>query len=102
MPGLVFFGRRWQVGSDDVYWMSFSSVFFNTLFLVLISVAFGVSSSAEECARRDTAYRLLHALYFGLTLAVYGLHTVLSAISIKVSLRGVRSQPGARGKTRRK
>ncbi|NWJ03878.1 DGLB lipase, partial [Crypturellus undulatus] len=91
MPGLVLFGRRWAIGSDDFVLPGAFELFVRVVWWIGILVLYTVHKGQFDCAGGG----LLHSYLLVLLVLLAAIICALSAI-VCISMRGTISNPGPR------
>eukprot|EP00076_Gallus_gallus_P001268 NP_001025814.2 sn1-specific diacylglycerol lipase beta [Gallus gallus] len=91
MPGLVVFGRRWAIGSDDFVLPGAFELFLRLLWWVGILVLYAVHKGQFSCP----GGALLHSYLLVLLALLAAIICTLSAL-VYVSMQGTISNPGPR------
>ncbi|KAJ7401392.1 Sn1-specific diacylglycerol lipase beta [Pitangus sulphuratus] len=91
MPGLVVFGRRWAIGSDDFVLPGAFELFVRLVWWIGILVLYAVHKGQFNCP----GGRLLHSYLIVLILLLASIICVLSAL-VYISMQGTISNPGPR------
>ncbi|KYO30636.1 sn1-specific diacylglycerol lipase beta [Alligator mississippiensis] len=91
MPGLVLFGRRWAIGSDDFVFPGAFELFLRLIWWVGVLVLYSVHKERFNC----TGGGLLHTYLLVLLVLLAAIICAVSAI-VCVSMRGTISNPGPR------
>ncbi|NXC46683.1 DGLB lipase, partial [Penelope pileata] len=91
MPGLVAFGRRWAIGSDDFVLPGAFELFLRVLWWLGILVLYAVHKGRFSCP----GGRLLHSYLLVLLALLAAIICSLAAL-VHVSMRGTISNPGPR------
>lgn len=87
MPGLVAFKRRWNVGSDDLFFPAIIELSVRTVWLTAVLAIFLTNELFEECNESV----LLHLYLIGLQSWLF-LVILLNATIIYVSTKGTIAQ----------
>ncbi|KAI1233765.1 hypothetical protein IHE44_0004210 [Lamprotornis superbus] len=91
MPGLVLFGRRWAIGSDDFVLPGAFELFVRLVWWIGIFVLYTVHKGQFNCPGGG----LLHSYLLGLIILLASIICALSAL-VYVSMQGTISNPGPR------
>ncbi|NXL24213.1 DGLB lipase, partial [Setophaga kirtlandii] len=91
MPGLVLFGRRWAIGSDDFVLPGAFELFVRLVWWIGIFVLYTVNKGQFNCPGGG----LLHIYLLGLIILLASIICVLCAL-VYVSMQGTISNPGPR------
>ncbi|KAM4891724.1 diacylglycerol lipase-beta isoform 2-T2 [Sylvia borin] len=91
MPGLVLFGRRWAIGSDDFVLPGAFELFVRLVWWIGILVLYTVHKGQFNCPGGG----LLHSYLLGLIILLASIICALSAL-VYVSMQGTISNPGPR------
>ncbi|NXU99624.1 DGLB lipase, partial [Cettia cetti] len=91
MPGLVLFGRRWAIGSDDFVLPGAFELFVRLVWWIGILVLYTVHKGQFNCPGGG----LLHSYLLGLILLLASIICALSAL-VYISMQGTISNPGPR------
>ncbi|XP_053813122.1 diacylglycerol lipase-beta isoform X1 [Vidua chalybeata] len=91
MPGLVLFGRRWAIGSDDFVLPGAFELFVRLVWWIGILVLYAVHKGQFNCPGGG----LLHSYLLGLIILLASIICALFAL-VYVSMQGTISNPGPR------
>ncbi|NXI08053.1 DGLB lipase, partial [Irena cyanogastra] len=91
MPGLVLFGRRWAIGSDDFVLPGAFELFVRLVWWIGILVLYTVHKGQFNCPGGG----LLHSYLLGLIILLASIICALSAL-VYISMQGTISNPGPR------
>ncbi|XP_059340313.1 diacylglycerol lipase-beta isoform X1 [Ammospiza nelsoni] len=91
MPGLVLFGRRWAIGSDDFVLPGAFELFVRLVWWIGIFVLYTVHKGQFNCPGGG----LLHSYLLGLIILLASIICALCAL-VYVSMQGTISNPGPR------
>ncbi|XP_021395435.2 diacylglycerol lipase-beta isoform X2 [Lonchura striata] len=91
MPGLVLFGRRWAIGSDDFVLPGAFELFVRLVWWIGILVLYAVHKGQFDCPGGG----LLHSYLLGLIVLLAFIICALSAL-VYISMQGTISNPGPR------
>ncbi|XP_015498367.1 sn1-specific diacylglycerol lipase beta isoform X1 [Parus major] len=91
MPGLVLFGRRWAIGSDDFVLPGTFELFVRLVWWIGILVLYTVRKGQFNCPGGG----LLHSYLLGLIILLASIICALSAL-VYISMQGTISNPGPR------
>ncbi|NXQ54921.1 DGLB lipase, partial [Anthoscopus minutus] len=91
MPGLVLFGRRWAIGSDDFVLPGTFELFVRLVWWIGILVLYTVHKGQFNCPGGG----LLHSYLLGLIILLASIICALSAL-VYISMQGTISNPGPR------
>ncbi|NXH91416.1 DGLB lipase, partial [Edolisoma coerulescens] len=91
MPGLVVFGRRWAIGSDDFVLPGAFELFVRLVWWIGILVLYTVHKGQFNCPGGG----LLHSYLLGLLILLASIICALSAL-VYISMQGTISNPGPR------
>uniref|UniRef100_A0A674H7U5 Diacylglycerol lipase-beta n=1 Tax=Taeniopygia guttata TaxID=59729 RepID=A0A674H7U5_TAEGU len=91
MPGLVLFGRRWAIGSDDFVLPGAFELFVRLVWWIGILVLYAVHKGQFDCPGGG----LLHSYLLGLIILLAFIICALSAL-VYISMQGTISNPGPR------
>lgn len=91
MPGLVAFGRRWAIASDDLVFPGAFELFFRIIWWIGIVVLYSIHKGHFDC----TGGMLLQSYLIGLIGLVAAIICVISA-TVYVSMQGTISNSGPR------
>ncbi|XP_060067139.1 diacylglycerol lipase-beta-like [Ylistrum balloti] len=84
MPGIILFGRRWGIGSDDFVFPVVAEIFLRLAWLIAISVVFHIHQNEPESCSGGT---LLQAYFIG-ALCLLCLTIVLDMFIVYTSMQG--------------
>ncbi|XP_048351426.1 diacylglycerol lipase-beta [Sphaerodactylus townsendi] len=91
MPGMVIFGRRWAIGSDDFVFPGAFELFIRVSWWIGILVLYAMHKAQLECP----GGRLLHSYLLVLLVLLAAIICSLSSI-VYISMQGTISNPGPR------
>uniref|UniRef100_A0AAQ4NVE4 sn-1-specific diacylglycerol lipase n=1 Tax=Gasterosteus aculeatus aculeatus TaxID=481459 RepID=A0AAQ4NVE4_GASAC len=91
MPGIVVFGRRWGIASDDLVFPGFFELFVRVLWWIGTMILFTYHSGRFDCNGRG----FLHSYLVGLLVILALIILSLCAI-VQVSAKGTITNPGPR------
>ncbi|XP_015281684.1 PREDICTED: sn1-specific diacylglycerol lipase beta [Gekko japonicus] len=91
MPGMVIFGRRWAIGSDDFVFPEAFELFVRVSWWIGILVLYSMHKAQLDCP----GGRLLHSYILVLLILLAAIICTLSAI-VYISMQGTISNPGPR------
>ncbi|XP_041317980.1 diacylglycerol lipase-beta [Pyrgilauda ruficollis] len=91
MPGLVLFGRRWAIGSDDFVLPGAFELFVRLVWWIGIFVLYTVHKGQFNCPGGG----LLHSYLLGLIILLASIICALCAL-VYISMQGTISNPGPR------
>uniref|UniRef100_A0A3Q4APG5 Uncharacterized protein n=1 Tax=Mola mola TaxID=94237 RepID=A0A3Q4APG5_MOLML len=95
MPGLVVFGRRWQIASDDFVFPGCFELFFRVLWWIGIMILFIYHKFKLDCNGRGVLYIYLVGLLVVLGLIILSL-CVIVYVSAQGKLSTSKNFPGIR------
>ncbi|XP_021375697.1 sn1-specific diacylglycerol lipase beta-like isoform X2 [Mizuhopecten yessoensis] len=84
MPGLIMFGRRWGIGSDDFVFPVLAEIFLRLAWLIAMSIVFHIHQNEPQNCSGGT---LLQAYFIG-ALFLLCLTIVLDIIIVYTSMQG--------------
>ncbi|XP_033734525.1 sn1-specific diacylglycerol lipase beta-like isoform X2 [Pecten maximus] len=84
MPGLILFGRRWGIGSDDFVFPVVAEIFLRLAWLIAISIVFHIHQAEPQSCSGGT---LLQAYFIG-ALCLLCLTIVLDMVIVYTSMQG--------------
>uniref|UniRef100_A0A8D0GAI4 sn-1-specific diacylglycerol lipase n=1 Tax=Sphenodon punctatus TaxID=8508 RepID=A0A8D0GAI4_SPHPU len=91
MPGMVMFGRRWAIGSDDFVFPGAFELFIRMIWWIGMLVLYSMHKGNFNC----TGGGLLHSYLLVLLILLAAIICALSAI-VYISMQGTISNPGPR------
>ncbi|KAH0631934.1 hypothetical protein JD844_019844, partial [Phrynosoma platyrhinos] len=91
MPGMVLFGRRWAIGSDDFVFPGAFELFIRLIWWIGILVLYSIHKGQFNCAGGG----LLHSYLLVLLVLLAAIICALSSI-LYISMQGTISNPGPR------
>ncbi|XP_061456212.1 diacylglycerol lipase-beta isoform X1 [Rhineura floridana] len=91
MPGMVMFGRRWAIGSDDFVFPGAFELFIRVIWWVGILVLYSIHKGQFNCAEGGSLHSYLLVLIILLAAIICALSSILY-----VSMQGTISNPGPR------
>ncbi|XP_020655262.3 diacylglycerol lipase-beta isoform X1 [Pogona vitticeps] len=91
MPGMVMFGRRWAIGSDDFVFPGAFELFIRVIWWIGILVLYSIHKGQYNCAGGPLLHSYLLVLLFLLAAVICALSSILY-----ISMQGTISNPGPR------
>ncbi|XP_054851425.1 diacylglycerol lipase-beta isoform X1 [Eublepharis macularius] len=91
MPGMVMFGRRWAIGSDDFVFPAAFELFIRVSWWIGILVLYSIHKGQLDCP----GGKLLHSYLLVLLILLVAIICALSSI-LHISMQGTISNPGPR------
>ncbi|BFZ06737.1 hypothetical protein BsWGS_09776 [Bradybaena similaris] len=83
MPGLILFGRRWAIGSDDFVFPSLAEAAIRIIWVAVLAIIFAVHQNGFICAYGSD----LRAFYIG-SLVINSISIVILIMLLHISMQG--------------